>query len=147
MTRRCPNSFDESMISGFLDQELTQADDQRVRVHLEDCDHCRTLLGELETMREAAMTTRFRSPTDDQWNESPRGGFSQATRGLGWLMGIAWLVIVTAFGLWHAATGPESLFEKLLVFGGITAFLLLFLSVLIDRIGKARTDRYREVRK
>jgi len=37
--------------------------------------------------------------------------------------------------------------EKLLIFGGLTAFGLLFLSVLIDRIKAARTDRYWGVEK
>jgi anti-sigma factor RsiW len=147
MTTRCPTSFDEALISGYLDQELTQAADQRVRVHLEGCAHCSTLLDELKSMREVAMSTRFETPTDDQWNEAPSGGASLATRGLGWVMGVIWIVAVAAFGLWHAATGPESLLEKLLVFGGISAFALLFLSVLIDRIHRAKSDRYREVQK
>jgi anti-sigma factor RsiW len=147
MTTKCPTSFDGALISGYLDQELTQADDQRVRVHLEGCAHCSALLGELEGMREVAMTTRFENPTDDQWNEAPAGGASLAARGLGWIMAVVWIVAVTGFGLWHAATGPESLLEKLFVFGGISAVVLLFLSVLFDRLQRAKTDRYREVQK
>jgi anti-sigma factor RsiW len=147
MTTKCPKSFDEALISGFLDGELTQADDQRVRVHLEACAHCSSLLDELRNMREVAMTTRFETPTDDQWNEAPTGGVSSAARGFGWIMGVVWIVALTGFGLWHAATGPESLPEKLFVFGGISAVALLFLSVLIDRVRKAQTDRYREVQK
>ena len=147
MTRSCPNSFNETLISGHLDGELTQADDQKVRIHIGSCDHCRRLLDELTTMREAAMTTRFEGPGDDQWDEHPRGGFSGTSRGLGWLMAVIWLVAVTGFGLWHAWNGPESLIEKLLVFGGISAFALLFLSVLLDRLATAKIDRYREVKK
>ena len=36
---------------------------------------------------------------------------------------------------------------RVLVFGGLSAFALLFLSVLLDRINAARTDPYREVEK
>jgi hypothetical protein len=39
------------------------------------------------------------------------------------------------------------LLEKTLIFGGLAAFGLIFLSVLLDRIKTARTDRYREVEK
>ena len=147
MTQSCPNAFNETLISGHIDGELTQADEQRVRLHIEACDHCRRLLDELTAMREAAMTTRFDVPADDQWNADPRGGVSRASRGLGWIMAIAWLVTVSGFGLWHLWHGPESLVEKLLVFGGISAFVLLLASVLIDRIVTARTDRYREVKR
>ncbi len=147
MSTCCPTSFDQTLLSGYLDHELTQGDDQRVRLHLDNCDHCRELYLDLESMRETAMSTHFESPSDDQWNENPRGGLSLVTRGLGWTMAVIWLVAVTGFGLWHAATGPESLIEKLLIFGGVTASVLLFVSVLIDRIRTSRTDRYREVKK
>jgi anti-sigma factor RsiW len=147
MTERCPASFDETMITGYLDGELTQAADQRVRIHVEECAHCSALLGELKTMREATMSTRFVQPDDEQWDERPRGGVSFATRGFGWILGIAWLVTVTIYGLWQLWQAPESLFEKTLVFGGVAAFALLLISVLADRIKTARSDRYREVKK
>lgn len=147
MTTSCPKAFDETLISGHLDGELTQADDQRVRIHIKGCDHCRRLFDELTTMREAAMTTRFDVPADDQWNESPRGGLSSASRAIGWVTAVVWLVAVTGFGLWHAWQGTESLLERLLVFGGLSALALLFISVLADRIATAKTDRYLEVKK
>ena len=143
----CPTSFDQTLLSGYLDRELTQADDQRVRLHLDSCPSCRTVFEELASVRETAMSTRFDTPSDDQWDERPRGSLSLATRGLGWTLGVVWLVAVTAFGLWHAATGPESLLEKLLIFGGLSAGALLFVSVLIDRLKASRTDRYRGVQK
>ncbi len=147
MSTGCPTSFDQTLLSGYLDNELTQGDEQRVRLHLEDCGRCRRVYLELATIRETAMSTRFDSPRDDQWDENPKGRLSMVTRGLGWTMAMIWLAAITVFGLWHAATGPESLIEKLLVFGGVTACLLLFVSVLIDRIRVSRTDRYREVKK
>jgi predicted anti-sigma-YlaC factor YlaD len=135
------------MITGYLDGELTQAAHQKVRLHVEECEHCRTLLEQLTTLREAAMTTQFVQPDDDQWNEAPKGALSLATRGLGWILGIVWLITISVFGLWQLWQSPESLFEKLLIFGGITAFVLLLISVLADRIRSSRTDRYREVKK
>jgi hypothetical protein len=143
----CPTSFDQTLLSGYLDRELTQGDDQRVRLHLEKCPHCRGVYDELASLRETAMSTRFDTPSDDQWDERPRGILSLATRGLGWTMVIIWLVAVSAFGLWHAATGPDSLLERLLIFGGLLAGALLFVSVLIDRLKTSRTDRYRGVQK
>lgn len=147
MTKRCPTSFDQSLISGYLDGELTQAADQRVRIHLEECAHCRELFEELQTMREAAMSTQFVEPSDDQWNERPRGTGSFISRSLGWALAIVWLVTVSGYALWQLWISPEDLFEKLLVFGGLSAVGLLFLSVLLDRIRTAKTDRYREVEK
>jgi len=147
MTERCPTAFDEKLVSGHLDGELTQAVAQKVRIHLEGCSHCRDMYDELKTMREAAMTTKFVDPSDDQWDERPRGGSSRVSRSLGWALAIVWLAAVSGFGLWNLWQAPEGMLEKTLIFGGLAAFGLIFLSVLADRIKTARTDRYRGVEK
>jgi len=147
MTESCPSAFNQALISGYLDHELRQGDEQLVRNHLEDCAQCRALYDELNRLREATMTTRFSEPEDSQWDERPRGTSSMTARGLGWTMAIVWFIAVSGFGLWHAWQAPANLFEKLLVFGGVSAFVLLFLSVLIDRLKTSKNDPYREVHK
>lgn len=147
MTEHCPNAFDETLISGHLDGELTQAAEQRVRLHLEDCTHCRRLFEELAAMREAAMTTEFATPDDRQWDERPQTRASLTLRSIGWLVAIVWAAGLAGFALWHWWHGSDNLAERLLVVGGLGAVALLFTSVLLDRLRSARTDRYREVKK
>ena len=147
MTLSCPRAFDESLISGHLDGELTQATAQKVRLHLEDCAPCRALLEDLRSMRAATLSTEFEAPGDDQWDERPRGGLSLLARGTGWTLAGVWLAAVSVFGLWHLWQSTADVLERLLVFGGIGAVVLLFASVLLDRIAAARTDPYREVQK
>lgn len=146
MTTPCTH-FDEALLSGHLDGELTQADEQRVRIHLEDCADCKTQYEELRELREATMTTQLDQPRDLQWNEKPRGLFSGLSRGFGWLILIIWAAGTTGFGLWQLATGPDGLAEKLIVFGGLFGIGLLFVSILVDRLKSSRTDPYREVQK
>jgi len=143
----CGRRFAEELLSGYLDRALTQADEQRVRLHLEDCAVCRTQVEELSKLREVTMGTRFVEPADEQWDERPRGVLSRLSRGAGWLVAVVWLVAVTGFTLWEVATSPEGWFEKSLFFGGATALVLLFVSVLVDRLRSMRTDRYRGVDK
>ena len=69
MAPTCTRSFDEELISGYLDGALPQVQSQRVRLHVEDCATCRSLLEELSTLRETAMSTRFHGPADDEWPE------------------------------------------------------------------------------
>jgi len=147
MTDRCPTAFDEKLLSGYLDGELTQAAEQKVRIHLEDCAHCRSLLEDLRKIREAAMSTEFSKPDDTQWDERPHGVTSHAARGMGWILAVVWVVVVGAYAVWEFVTTPASPFERLLVVGGLTALALLFVSVLLDRLKTARTDPYREVEK
>jgi predicted anti-sigma-YlaC factor YlaD len=147
MAESCPVRFDETLISGHLDGELTQAAEQRVRIHLEDCDHCRTILGELQTLRKTTMSTEFHQPDDSQWDERPRSGVSLVMRGAGWILAIVWAVLIAGYGLWQFWQGSANLVERVLVFGGLSALALLFASVLLDRLRTARTDPYREVEK
>ena len=141
----CGRRFAEELLSGFLDGALTQGDGQRVQVHLEDCAECRAHLREMSELREVTMSTRFAMPADDQWDERPRGPVSLWSRRLGWLLVVAWLVGIAAFVLWEIAVGPQSLLEKTLVFGGLTGALLLFVSILADRLRTLPGDRYRGV--
>jgi len=144
---RCPRAFDETLVSGYLDGELTQAADQKVRIHLEDCAYCRSLLDELRAMREATMSTEFHKPEDTQWDEQPRGTASRLARGTGWILAAMWAGMIAAYALWEFWQAPTHPVERLFVVGGLSALTLLFVSVLLDRIKSARTDPYREVEK
>ncbi len=143
----CRRAFDESLLSGYVDRQLTQGDEQRVRLHLEECPACRALVDDLRQLREVTMDTRFETPLDDGWSEAPRGALSRLFAGAGWAVLVAWIVGVTGFAVGQLWSGPESLAEKLIAFGAVSGFALLFLSVLLDRIRTWKTDPYRRVQK
>ena len=140
--------FDEALISGFLDGELTQGDEQRVRVHLQGCTGCSQVADELRQVNEATMTTTFRVPEDTQWDETPRGHTSRILQYLGWLLAIVWAAGLSAVLIWQAATEGESIrFEALLGLAPLVAVCLIVLSALIDRLQTRKTDPYRKVQK
>ena len=147
MSSNCGRTFDEALLTGYLDGVLTQADRQRVRLHLEECVDCRRLIDEMSETREATMTTRFELPADDQWNEAPRGLASRLSAGLGWTLLLVWLVGMAGLLVGHIWSDEMPLIEKLLIFGGLSGIVLLFLSALIDRLKTMRTDPYRRVQK
>lgn len=139
--------FDEALISGYLDGELAQRDDQRVRVHLEDCAGCRDIADGMRQVKEATMTSEFQVPEDNQWDEKPRGSLSGFLSSFGWMIAIAWVVAIIGYFIWQVATDSENLLEAVLVFGLWLGFGLVFLSVLIDRLKTFRTDPYRRIEK
>ena len=142
MAEHCTRSFDEELISGYLDGALPQMDEQRVRLHVEDCGPCKSLLGELETLRQTAMSTRFHAPSDDEWPELPRTRVGRLSRSLGWVLVIAWLLVVGSLALWRLITGSGDPLELFLALGLPGGLLLLFVSVLMDRLRELKTDRY-----
>ena len=143
----CDRKFDEALLTGYLDGALTQAEDQLVRIHLEECADCRRLIDELRELREATMTTRFELPADDQWNEAPRGLASRLSFRLGWILLLAWAVGLAGLVVGHVWTDDMPLSEKLLIFGGLSGAALVLVSVLIDRLAVMRNDPYRRVQR
>ena len=139
--------FDETLLTGYLDGVLTQADDQQVRLHLEGCVDCRRLIDEMRETREATMTSRFELPADDQWDERPRGLASRLSRGVGWVLLLCWAVGMLGLLVGHLWSDAMPLTEKLLLFGGLSGGALLLLSVLIDRLKTIRDDPYRRVQR
>lgn len=143
-----PHDFDEALVSGYLDGELTHGEAQRVRVHLEGCPACRDVEKELRQLKEASMTTRFRLPEDTQWDEAPRNGLSRALTLFGWSVAALWATGLAAFLLWQAVTGNESTrFDAPLVLAPMVAAGSIVGSALVDRLQTRTNDPYRKVQK
>jgi anti-sigma factor RsiW len=138
--------FDEALISGYLDGELTQADAQRVRVHLEDCAACRATADEMRRIKEATMDSRFQTPPDMQWDESPRSGTSKLLRNAGIVIGLAWLIGTIAYAVVELSDSQD-VGGILLVGGFVLAAALILGSAFLDRREARKTDRYRRVNK
>ncbi|MGH9382300.1 MAG: anti-sigma factor family protein [Thermoanaerobaculia bacterium] len=142
-----PQTFDETLLSGYLDGELTQAEEQRVRIRLENDPQIRRLLEEMRAAREATMTTEFQVPEDIQWDERPRGLLSRLLRNTGWGLFLLWVGGIAGFALWQFLRSPESMWMKLFAVAGISGLAVLLLSFLLDRLRDLETDRYRRVRR
>ncbi|MDH3295262.1 MAG: zf-HC2 domain-containing protein [Acidimicrobiia bacterium] len=142
------HGFDETMISGYLDGELTQGDTQRVRLHLEGCDGCRRLADDLRKLSDATMATDFRTPSDTQWDETPRTSASRLFHTSSWILGMIWVIGLVGFVVYQIATDGESTrFDGLIPLGLVATFGLAVLSALIDRVQTRKTDPYRKVKK
>jgi len=139
--------FPQELLSGYLDEALTQQDEQRVRVQLEESASARRLLEELRIIREASMTTRTDASDDRQWGEVPKATASRWSKRAGFTLVLVWLAVISGLALWQIAIGSEAWWEKAAIFGGFAGVALLFFSVLQDRLRASRTDRYREVEK
>jgi len=147
MSRHYDTGFDEALLSGYLDGELTQADRQRVRLHLEDDAAARELVDEMRRIREAARSTDLPAPLDEEWDESPRTAGSRWFRRSGWILVVGWAVVLVGLATWGLFAGPDSWWQKLLAGALVGGPVLLFLSVLTDRMQVMKHDRYRRVEK
>ncbi|MEL7058522.1 MAG: hypothetical protein AAGN46_00705 [Acidobacteriota bacterium] len=137
--------FDDELLSGYLDGTLGHREMQRVRLRLEDDPDARRALGEMRLLRDTALSTPFEPPADEVWPELPKTPASRFSRSAGWLLLWAWILVIGGLGLWHFLRRTGDALEIFLVLGLPGAFVLLFVSVLLDRLREAPTDRYRGV--
>lgn len=134
------------LLSGFVDGELTQQQSQRVSLHVESCAECGAALQSIREMRDRVGAAVLSGIDRDAWRENMKDATVTATRGIGWLILIgAALVGVGAFLI--AFLGDPGIgFREKMIFGGIYGgLLLLFISVLRQRLIERKTDKYKDV--
>jgi anti-sigma factor RsiW len=150
MTDARPNAatpFPEELLSGYLDGALTQQEEQQVRLHLERSPEARVLLEELAALRGASRTTPFAAVEDRQWSEAALTPASAVARRLGFALLGVWALAAVAIALYQASRQSMTWWEAALVVSGVGGALLVFFSVLADRLRDLRVDRYRRVLK
>ena len=134
------------LLSGFIDGELTQQQRQLVTLHCENCDECRENLAGLRELRERVGTARLSEVGEDQWRESMNDSTVELTRGIGWLLFIAGLLIVGGIGVGFFIFNPEiPVGMKLLMIAIYGGLALLLISVWRQRLIECKTDKYKDV--
>lgn len=143
----------QAQLSAYIDDELTQQDQQRLYVHLQHCPECQGELTELLSLRSAVRSSELAGmPTlDDKVLRQ-----LQQDRPSRWLSWIGWSLVITSgivlgtFFIWQFiaelladSTAPKWLMWAILAFYG--GFAVLFFSVLRQRLITRKTDKYKKV--
>ena len=134
-------------LSGYIDGELTQQDRQRVRLHCDSCPDCNSTLTELRRLRQRIGQAKLSDKDRDNWRESMDDTTVKAARGIGWLLLIGGALIGAGVGVYEfiITASTLSLLEKLIVGGIYGGMLLIFISVLRQRLIERKSDRYKDV--
>lgn len=138
------------LLSGYVDQELTQQQAQRVRIHLDTCEACRRLHADLRNMKEQLRQLSWPLSDEEMLVKLETDLFASGARNFGWLLlaaGALFAMVAgtVAFFLFLAAPGVPvfvKLFNGLIVIGG----LALFVSVVRERLLTYKKDKYRNVK-
>ena len=138
------------LVAGHLDRELTPAETEELRRHLERCEECRDELRRQERLKEVMDTMRLPDPPPELWDRYWLGVYNRMERGLAWiLLSVAALVLICAGGyemFRDFFQDPEvPLIVRIGVGCGATGMAVLFISVLRERVFLRKRDRYREV--
>lgn len=136
------------LISAWIDQELTQEEAQLVEIHLADCAECARAAREMRSLRDMTAAVPFPNGPDERLDELGSALSVQAPRLTGWVLIVvgllAWLGwnIVMALRSLRMPTPQEAMSGA--IFAGI---VLLFVSVVRQRMLEYSHDRYRRVKR
>ena len=137
----------ESMLSAYLDGELTQAEQQRVRIHLENSDAAREKLRQLQTLKKATSEPAFLPPSDDRMDELEQRLSVKAPRRIGWVLFVIGAVAGVLYSGYLFVTSDMHWLRKSIVGSIHVGLLLLPASVARQRILELPHDRYRGVKR
>lgn len=136
----------DTMLPGYLDGELAQGDRQRVELHLESCAKCRVALEQLSRLHAAAGKRALGEMTRQDWRAIMDKVVAKTSRGTGWVLYLAGLLLVCGYG-GYAFFADDTV--PALIKTGIGAIvvgvILLFVSVLRERLAERKSDKYEDV--
>jgi predicted anti-sigma-YlaC factor YlaD len=136
-----------TLISAYLDGELTQADAQRLRLHLEDCRDCARTHQELRLLKEQMGQLSYPNADAEMLKLLEHDAVSLLGKWSGWLLLLIPGLVLAAYGLYEFYSETGELILIKVLFGAFQlGMLILFITVLRQRLLTYKKDKYRNVK-
>ena len=131
------------LLSGYLDGELTQQQNQQVRIQLESSEELRNLHDQLVLLKKNMGELSYPETDLKALKEMENDLVSRGGQWLGWGLMLLALFLMLSKGLYEIFTADEVPWWTQLSTAG---FVVLFLVVLRQRLRTYKNDKYRKVR-
>ena len=137
----------KSMITAYVDGELTQDQQKELEPHLATCGTCRQEVAEQRALKEQLNMIRFTEPTDAELERYWRNVYNRLERGAGWVLFSLGAIVLLCYGgfklVEQVVRDPQIAWW---VKGGVLALVfglaILFVSLVRERLAVRKTDRY-----
>lgn len=139
----------QPLISGYLDKELDESSRREVERHLAGCPRCKADYDKMARIIAATDRLRVEIPPDEVWDSFILGAYNRIERKTGWVAFILGAAVLAVLGVFLFVVEPwASALVKILIAVPVVGLLVIFISVLRERIFLAKVDRYsREVQR
>ena len=141
---------DAAWLTAWADGELDDAQAAAVAAHVEGCTACREEVARLRRFDLVMGSLRLREAPPEAWEAFWLRLGNRAQRGVGGTLLAAGLALVAGWGLWRAGAallGIAALpwWVKGGALAGALGLVVLFASILRERLFARRRTRYRDV--
>jgi anti-sigma factor RsiW len=142
----------KALASGYLDGELDRDERREFEARLAQDPELVQELEALRAMREVTASMKLRGFPDEVWEHYWDATYNRLERRVGWLLFSLGAVLLTAGGLYELAVSllresADPWWVRLGIGAGILGLVMLFVSVLRERLFTWKRDPYREVMK
>ena len=136
----------DQLLTGYLDNELTQQDRKRVEQRMINEPTYRAQFDDLKSLQTDIADLDFQPNKTTQWSELAPDVTSRSARSLGWLTYIASTLFLVGYGFYEFIIAETAnAFVKTAVLGILLGLGLLLISVIKQRLVESKTDRYKDV--
>jgi predicted anti-sigma-YlaC factor YlaD len=135
------------MLTAYLDGELPPDRRRRLEGHLAECQSCRRELEALAAVKEDLAMIKFKEPSDVELERYWGRIYNRLERGVGWILLSVGAIILLCYGAFKlvesVVTDPGvALVLKLGVLALVFGVVILFVSLLRERLAVRKTDKY-----
>ena len=139
------------LMMGYLDDELTPEEREKVQTHLELCPECRKEYKEFLILKNTTSGMKLKSPDQKIWEGYMSTLYGRIERGIGWILLSIGAILLLGYGGYHLIHEmiTDSEIPILLRIGIVSAMfglIILLISVLRERLIARKTDIYKEIR-
>lgn len=142
----------KELISSYFDGELDAGQKRLVEEHLKTCSECKREFDEMARFEEVMGKMELKKPPEEAWKIYWSSVYNRMERQIGWILFSIGAIILFFFAGYHLLRGIiEDVNTPFILKVGILAILggivVLFVSVLRERIFVNKRERYKEIEK
>jgi len=140
----------EILMTGLLDNELNAKQRRQIKIHLEQCPACAAKFDSYKQLKKETADMKFKNLPEVYWDEYWQNVYNKIERGIGWILSSIGAIILLIFAGYQLLQDfflnpEESLGIKIgVAFGGV-GLIILFVSVLREKLMVRHIDKYRSI--
>ncbi|MCD6232623.1 zf-HC2 domain-containing protein [Candidatus Aerophobetes bacterium] len=142
----------KKLLVGYLDGELKNKERELIENHLRKCPECQKELKEFKKLRGVMMSMKYQKPPDEVWENYWKSIYNRLERRISWILTSVGAAILLFYGGFKLVEdfikNPEiALLLKIGILVLLAGLVILFISILRERIFIFKHDKYREVKR
>jgi len=140
------------LMMGQLDGELNEAESRQLSEHLSDCESCSQQYEAFVQLKKGTSEMKFKPLPEMYWDEYWTHVYNKIERGISWILVSIGAILVLAYSLYQAMdeffhNPAEPLIMKIGVGVLILGMIVLFISVIREKLMVRTVDKYRSVKR